>query len=212
MPIGIPAPQFKIDMFWVKWVESGIGNVDVVKQAWDMLANVGSPGHLSPIQVPAWESIVGPHNLQVEVTAHQINASDAFNPFAGLNVRLRVQVCPRNTSGLPPLPIPPCGQLLDSGASVFAPAKSVLGTTFSVLLPIWQLQMWSENIDLHLEIVDVDGTVYNCLVPYYDNAGYRADDFYVPINVKTPAPTFSITLHVQNQQGVAQQGANVNLT
>jgi len=195
MPTGIPAPQFQITMFWVKWIENG-----TVKQAWDMLASVGSPGHNAPIQIPAWTSAVGSYNLQVEVTVKNLTGQT-------LDLKLRVQVCPRNTSGLPPLPIPPCGQLLDS------PADIHIGSGFTWILPIWQLQMWSESIDLHLEVVDaVDQTVYNCIVPYYDNAGYRADDFYVPIDVKSGPDTFNITVHVQDQQSVAVQGASVNLS
>jgi hypothetical protein len=33
------------------------------------------------------------------------------------------------------------------------------------------------------EIVDAnDQTVYNCLIPYNDNAEYRADDWLIPID------------------------------
>jgi hypothetical protein len=80
------------------------------------------------------------------------------------------------------MPIPPCGSLLDSAASVtIAPGETKL-------LPIWQLQMWSENIDEHNEIVDVNGTVYNCLVDYWDNATYRADDWYTPVDTAGVGP------------------------
>ena len=42
--------------------------------------------------------------------------------------------------------------------------------------------MWGKDIDQHCEVVDAnDQTVYNCLVPYRDNAEYR-DDWYTPID------------------------------
>ncbi len=209
MPTGLEAPQFKIDMLWLKWIQNG-----VVKQAWDLLAAVGSPNSGKPRpQIPAWTSDQGPHNLQLEVTAHNETTT-------GLNVKLRVQMCPRGISGLPPMPKPPCGDLKDSGSSVVAPGALVLPTilgmvktTYPVLLPIWQLQMWSESVDLHVEIVDVDGTVYNTLIPYYDNSGYRADDFYQPIDVLGVSPGgFTVTVIVRDQNsGAVLPNATVDL-
>jgi hypothetical protein len=75
------------------------------------------------------------------------------------------------------MPKPPCGDLVDSGAAV------TIGPYGTALMPVFQLRMWGKNIDQHCEIVDAnDQTVYNCLVPYKDNAEYRADDWYIPID------------------------------
>jgi hypothetical protein len=149
--------------------------------------------------------------LQVEVTARQRNEL-GLSILGSLDVKLRAQICPSGAN----MGASSCGQLVDSGASVSIPPNYLLFPPAATLLPIWQLRMWSENIKLHLEIVDaIDGVVYNCLVPYYDNAGWRADDFYVPIEVGTVAPpggNVSVTVHVQDSVSKAPiQGASVSI-
>ena len=87
------------------------------------------------------------------------------------------------------MPKPPCGDLVDSGAAV------TVGPYGTVLMPVFQLRMWGKDIDQHCEIVDAnDRTVYNCLVPYYDNATYRADDWYIPIDSAVTAAIPKVTL------------------
>ena len=168
MPAGLPAPQFEIRELWIKWMENGN-----VKQAWNMLHDVGSPEprhtHTWP-KIPEWKQSMGGFNFQIEATI--VNKTSAT-----LNLKFRTQTCPRGTYGLPPMPKPPCGDLVDSGAAV------TVGPYGTILMPVFQLRMWPKDIDQHCEIVDAnDQTVYNCLVPYTDNAEYRADDWYIPID------------------------------
>jgi hypothetical protein len=168
MPAGLPAPQFEIRELWIKWIEDGN-----VKQAWNMLHDVGSPEsrhtHTWP-KIPEWKQSMGGFNLQIEATI--VNKTSTT-----LSLKFRTQTCPRGTHGLPPMPKPPCGDLVDSGAAV------TVGPYGTILMPVFQLRMWPKDIDQHCEIVDAkDQTVYNCLVPYTDNAEYRADDWYIPID------------------------------
>ena len=167
-------------MLWVKWMENG-----VVKQAWNMLTNVGSPEtrhtHIWP-KIPEWNQSMGGFNFQIEATI--LNKTNTT-----LGLKFRTQSCPRGTSGLPPMPKPPCGDLVDSAAAV------TVGPYGTVLMPVFQLRMWGKDIDQHCEIVDAnDQTVYNCLVPYYDNATYRADDWYIPIDSVVTAAIPRVTL------------------
>jgi hypothetical protein len=194
-------------MFWLKWIKNGS-----LVQAWDMLADVGSPSSGKPH--PAIEGSptdAGPNYLQVELTVQPINVT-----LLGANCKTRVQICPRGTSGLPPCPIPPCGSLVDSSDYVYIPPYIYLFPPSPTLVPIWTLPMWTENIDLHLEIIDVDQIppeVLNCIVPYFDNSGWRADDLYVPIDVKGGGGTVSITVHVEDATSKAPlSGANVSVT
>ena len=156
---------FEIVELWLKHV----GPNNELLHGWNML-EVGSPepGHThSWPQIPTWTQDAGPHNLQIEATVR--NMSDQL-----LTVRFRTQTCPR---GQGPYQIPPCGEVVDSEASVtVAPGQTVL-------LPIWQLRMWSENITEHNWIVDaVTGAIYNALVRYWDNYEYQADDWFLEIN------------------------------
>jgi hypothetical protein len=125
---------------------------------------------------------MGGFNFQVEATL--LNKTNAT-----LGLKFRTQTCPRGTYGLPPMPKPPCGDLVDSGAVV------TVGPYGTVLMPVFQLRMWGKDIDQHCEVVDAnDQTVYNCLVPYYDNATYRADDWYIPIDSAVTAAIPKVTL------------------
>lgn len=178
-----PAPQFEIVGLWVKHVNACAGNALI--RAWDMLNQVGSPepGHTHTWpEIPPYTPDMCGHNFQIEATVKNITSQT-------LKVRFRTQTCPRGSG---PYQTPPCGLLVDSGAYVEIPPGGV------VLLPIWQLQMWSENIDEHCWVVDIDGYVYNCLVRYFDNWNYRADDWYIPINaagvgIPTAIPVFDVT-------------------
>ncbi|MGD0550946.1 MAG: hypothetical protein ABSA81_10460 [Candidatus Bathyarchaeia archaeon] len=166
MPTGLPAPQFEMRMLEVKWMENG-----VVKQAWNMLQDVGSPEHTHfwP-RIPEWNQRMGGFNFQIEATV--LNKTSAT-----LNLKFRTQTCSRGTYAVPPMRKPPCGDLVESGAA------ATVGPYGTVLLPVFQLRMWSKDIDQHCEIVDAnDHTVYNCLVPYYDNPTYLTDDWYIPID------------------------------
>jgi hypothetical protein len=168
MARGLPAPQFEIRELWVKWMENG-----TAKQSWNMLQDVGSPEpthtHTWP-KIPEWNQNMGGFNYQIEATI--LNKTSET-----LNLKFRTQTCPRDTIGLPPMPKPPCGDLVDSSAAV------TVGPYGTVLMPVFQLRMWGKDIDQHCEIVDAnDQTVYNCLVPYNDNSEYRADDWYMPID------------------------------
>lgn len=162
-------PSYQVVGLWVKQMKNG----QLVK-AWDMLNQVGSPNTGVCPEIPEWTSDQGDFNFQIEVTAK--NLGTVARP-----VKFRTQTCPKGTGGIPPMPIPPCGGLVDSGTVTIAPGETKL-------LPIWQLRMWSVNIDQHCEIVDENGYVYNSWVMYYDNAGYQADDFYIPINVTAAPP------------------------
>jgi hypothetical protein len=204
LPTGGAVSHFEITGLFVKHLDA---NRNLIR-AWDMLAEVGSPepGHDYGICVPyyggevchRWPKI--PANANYSIECYAKNLTDSAK-----TVRFRTQTCPRGTSGLPPMPIPPCGQLVDSGASVtIQPGETKQ-------LPIWYDVMWSENIDEHNEIVDVNGQVYNCLVLYVDNTEYRADDWFTPIDSGVEE-VYQIQIHVQSQQGTAIQGATVVLT
>jgi hypothetical protein len=180
MAKGLPAPQFEIRELWVKWMENG-----TVKQAWNMLQDVGSPEpthvHTWP-KIQEWNQNMGGFNYQIEATI--LNKTSAT-----LNLKFRTQTCPRDTIGLPPMPKPPCGDLVDSSAAV------TVGPFGTVLMPVFQLRMWGKDIDQHCEIVDAnDQTVYNCLVPYNDNSEYRADDWYIPIDATSALGTRSASI------------------
>lgn len=167
-PVG-GGPQFEITSLFVKRVDAQGNQI----QNWDMLNQVGSPepGHTHEWpQIPAWTSEQGPHNFQIEAAAKNLTSQP-------LTVKFRTMTEGLTSGGH--------GDIVDSPESVTIPP----GETMQ--LPIWQLRMWSENIHQHNWIVDAQtGQIYNCGVDYYDNnyhyypdTGYRADDWYIPVNV-----------------------------
>jgi hypothetical protein len=167
-------PAFEMVGLFVKQMKNG-----AMVRNWDVLNKVGSPqwaaGHGTNPQIPAYTADQGGYNLQIEATVKSRLSSS-------VNVLFRTQTCPRGTS---PIQIPPCGQNVDS------PSYVSIAPGATVQLPIWELQMWSVSIDERCWVVDADtGEVYNVGLDYFDNnwlyypdIGYRADDWFIPIDV-----------------------------
>jgi hypothetical protein len=165
-------PAFEMVRLFVKQMKNG----QMVRN-WDMLNTVGSPqyaaSHGNP-QIPAYTPDQGGYNFQIEATLKsKLNHS--------VSVFFRTETCPRGQS---PIQTPPCGQVVEGN-----PVTIDAGAT--VQLPVWQLKMWSSSIDEHCWVVDADTQeIYNVGVDYIDNnylyypdIGYRADDWFIPIDV-----------------------------
>ena len=169
-------------MLWVKWMKpDGVA----VYRAWDILA-LGTQSPIS-LAIPAWTQDQGGFNVQIEATVQNVTSER-------LSVVYRTQTCPKSlggTYGGGGGPIPPCGLVVDSAAVQVGPGETVL-------LPIWQLRMWSEPIREHNWIVDdgaLDitrlGTYYNIAFPW-QNWAYRQDDWFIDMLVP-PQVNFTFT-------------------